>query len=245
MVRARPTCTERTSTEPKIAAATTAAVPPPAESRVPVIGLIHSPDVAARSNNAPVAVCMARQLRTFLDPEVQIGYSEQLHYKGYEYFLSTDQYISFYDPRPRVKLQSIYVSESARPPTTACPPHTTNHRFLLPMASRLSHCSLSFKPKKVWEQFGTPLSCVHGPISLFLSAYRHWIRCLQHQRQKEQNWHSRTMHWALQLARTRPPCFWCHRLRTRFVLAASSGPTPANGQSSLRRRNPKMSHAVR
>lgn len=135
-----PSYVHRTSTEPKIAGATTAAVPPPVEPRVPVIGLIHSPDVAARSNNASVAVCMAGQLRTFLDPEVQIGYSEQLHHKGYEYFLSTDQYISFYDPRLRVKLQSIYVSESARPPTTACPPHTTNHRFLLPMASRLSHC---------------------------------------------------------------------------------------------------------
>ena len=37
---------------------------------------------------------MAGQLRTFLDPEVQIGYSEQLHHKGYEYFLSTDQYMT-------------------------------------------------------------------------------------------------------------------------------------------------------
>lgn len=123
--------------EATTAAASRASPDPLSVSRA---GPIYAPDVQIRSNNGSVAVCMSGQLRTFLEPEVQIGYSERLHRDGYEYFLSTDQYISFQDPRLRVKLQSIYVSESAPLPRTECPPYTTNHRFNLPMATRLSHC---------------------------------------------------------------------------------------------------------
>jgi hypothetical protein len=50
------------------------------------------------SSEPLVAVCLSGALRTFLQPPVQRAFSENLHYQGYEYFVSTDR------PRPAPEL---------------------------------------------------------------------------------------------------------------------------------------------
>ena len=118
--------------------------------------------VASSSNAELVAVCLAGAFRTFLQPIVQASFVNRLHYEGYEYFISTDEY------RPNntdgsisdaIRLSPIraWIGSgghdegliNGRPntperdllPRGKCPRNTCNpFRFLLPFASRLQEC---------------------------------------------------------------------------------------------------------
>lgn len=106
-----------------------------------------------------VAVCVAGQLRTFLEPDVQASFS-RLHRPGYEYFVSTDVHPptpSVYPLIAPIRAWSVSGASSTGhqeirrktglPDATrrGCPPRTCNQRSLLPMAERLVQCYLSIE----------------------------------------------------------------------------------------------------
>ena len=104
-----------------------------------------------------VAVCIVGQMRTFLERDVQASFL-RLHHPGYEYFISTDS------PRPSTTMLLLAPIRAWSVDTTpqeedetkrtvgrpsekhkGCPPHTCNHRSLLPMVLRMVQCYTSME----------------------------------------------------------------------------------------------------
>ncbi|EOD11340.1 hypothetical protein EMIHUDRAFT_214667 [Emiliania huxleyi CCMP1516] len=128
----------------------------------------HYVDQTNASVRPIVAVCISGQLRTFLDREVQDGFADQLHRSGYEYFLSTDAPLNQADYRLRIQLRAVHAaSEDVARPVGHCPRHTSNHRFLLPMAARLAACYYLMQKEEAERSFSYELVLRVRPDHIF------------------------------------------------------------------------------
>ena len=102
-----------------------------------------------------VFVCIAVQLRTFLEPSVQSSLARMLHHDGYEYVLSVDQPVQRNESRLQIGLLAITAQRFAweafatfrryaaalRSQLVPCASNSSHrHRIFYPLAKRIEPC---------------------------------------------------------------------------------------------------------
>lgn len=91
-----------------------------------------------------VAVCVSGQLRTWGMKETQDRLVQNFHQEGYEYFLSVDEAVDLGNANIneliRSAIKTVNITAPAMLTSTDCPEHTSMHKHLWPMASRMSIC---------------------------------------------------------------------------------------------------------
>jgi len=110
--------------------------------------------MSASFSEGLTAVCLSGQLRSFLEPHVQMGLVTHFHHPGYEYIISINERISQADTRLLIKpVVAVYV-DSGSPVQTdpwvvpggnhhgerTCPRGTSSHFYLFPQFIRLAAC---------------------------------------------------------------------------------------------------------
>ena len=143
--------------------------------------------VAPKAPRRLTAVCIAGQLRTFLQPVVQEAFVSQVHHASYEYYVSVNE------DRPNVSTTVLRVApivawtrvpRGFRGPlgnaednfrdSSKCPPHTCNPGLpLLPIAHRLAACHHSMQREEARRRVPYAFVLRIRPDHLFLAALPH------------------------------------------------------------------------